>query len=256
MKITFVNASVDNTPDIKLFGLETHSQSAHWGKGFRDAYIIHFILSGEGFFNSKKITAGEGFLITPGQIHEYHSSQNNPWSYFWVTLSPDSFLSKSLPCSSEGIFEYNLNSRFLTLCDSIISENSSISDIRAKGYFYLLVSSCDKSPEVYANHYVSEAKEIMASNLHKQLTIIRISEMLHINDRYLYNLFIRYEKCSPKQYLNKLKLERAKSLLNNTDFSITEISVSLGFPDVLTFSKFFSKHIGISPKQYRMITGI
>ena len=78
-----------------------------------------------------------------------------------------------------------------------------------------------------------------------------VADALGISDRYLYNLFIRHEGISPKQYINDLRIRSAKALLRDTEYSVTEIGESVGFGDVLTFSRFFSKFAGISPTAYR-----
>ena len=72
---------------ITSYGFEDISKNAHWGKGSRDTFIIHYVLGGEGVFNGNPVKKGEGFVITPKTSHEYHSSQNNPWKYFWLTFN-------------------------------------------------------------------------------------------------------------------------------------------------------------------------
>ena len=67
----------------------------------------------------------------------------------------------------------------------------------------------------------------------------------------IYNLFIKYENISPKNYLSNLKLRKAKAMLTNTTLSISEIAISNGFSDVLYFSRYFSKKVGVSPGVYR-----
>ena len=54
-----------------------------------------------------------------------------------------------------------------------------------------------------------------------------------------------------KEYINKVKLRYAENLLQNSNNSIIEIAASVGFDDVLSFSRFFSKKKGISPSNYR-----
>lgn len=44
----------------------------------------------------------------------------------------------------------------------------------------------------------------------------------------------------------------AKALLKSTDRTVQEISIHLNFPDASSFGKFFRKHVGMTPKEYRM----
>lgn len=88
-------------------------------------------------------------------------------------------------------------------------------------------------------------------NSQLDIGILHLAAKLGINDRYLYNLFIKHEGISPKQYLNELKYRRARAMLSVTKYSISEIARACGFTDVLAFSKFFSKHTGSSATKYR-----
>ena len=106
-----------------------------------------------------------------------------------------------------------------------------------------------------ANKYIKNAKQYMKVNFHRKLTICEIADNLNISDRYLYNLFIKHEKISPKKYLNNLRLNHACNMLKNKDFTITDVAFSCGFENVLEFSRFFSKNIHISPSAYKKLNG-
>ena len=56
---------------------------------------------------------------------------------------------------------------------------------------------------------------------------------------------------SPKKYIVKEKLDKAKMMLTKTDIPITQIAASVGYPDVLAFSKVFSAYEKMSPSKYR-----
>ena len=56
---------------------------------------------------------------------------------------------------------------------------------------------------------------------------------------------------SPKQYLQKMKLEKAAMMLETTDMPVALISESLGFDDQHAFSKTFKKYWEISPRDFR-----
>jgi AraC-like DNA-binding protein len=64
-------------------------------------------------------------------------------------------------------------------------------------------------------------------------------------------LFKRYLGCPPFQYINKLRLTEAADELTQTDKSVTDIALDLGFNDSNYFSRLFKKHLGLSPREYR-----
>ena len=87
MQIVFTEFDQSARMYVKSYGYENISCNAHWGRGSRDTFIVHYVMSGEGFFNGHKVKKGQGFLITPHMMHEYHSSKEQPWKYFWVIFS-------------------------------------------------------------------------------------------------------------------------------------------------------------------------
>lgn len=240
---------------VLAFGQEDDFRKAHWGKGQRDAYFIHYVLKGEGYFNGNKVKAGQGFFIQPGSVHEYYSSENNPWNYFWIILKgekADEICKKHINYSEvNGIFEYNFKPQLLNLADSIFENGASISGIKAIGYFFLIMSHHEASEISTGNKYVEEAKKYMKIHFPYKITVTQVAEALNISDRYLYNLFVKQESIPPKKYLSKLKINRACDMLKNSSCSVSEVAISVGFDDVLAFSRFFSKSLGISPTEFR-----
>lgn len=81
-----------------------------------------------------------------------------------------------------------------------------------------------------------------------------ISEQLHVSPSYGYRVFRKVFGISPRQYLTKIKLEHAQSLLLETNMSIEQIANQLGYQSASQFSRQFKRWTGQSPRQYK--TGI
>ena len=250
------NAIYDEAEDPAIldFGIEENSALAHWGRGTRDKTLIHYVLRGYGYFNGRKVSAGEGFFICRNSMHEYHSSKKDPWVYFWVSLTgehADGLCKKYISVDEYGIFTYNFCEKLLRFSKNFFEDHSVLGNAETHGIFYLLMSYHEKKPDISGNRHVLEAKKYIDSNFHRPLTISEIAGSLFISDRYLYNLFVENEGISPKKYLNNLRLTKACSMLRESNDSIGEVAASVGFRDVLTFSRFFAKNIGTSPTSYR-----
>jgi AraC-like DNA-binding protein len=55
----------------------------------------------------------------------------------------------------------------------------------------------------------------------------------------------------PTQYLNGYRVEKAQTLLKNTDRSITDIALAVGFDDASYFARIFKKQTGMTPREYK-----
>ena len=99
--------------------------------------------------------------------------------------------------------------------------------------------------------YFDFSVNYITSNLHTKITVNQLTELLGISQPRLYTIFKEKIGVSPKRYIDNCKLARAKTLLNETNMTITQIANSIGFTDVLTFSKFFSANEKRSPSNFR-----
>lgn len=97
------------------------------------------------------------------------------------------------------------------------------------------------------NSKLALALQVMENNIEDPLTPDEISEVVTLSTRQLERLFARYMGMSPKRYYLKLRLERARDLLRQTDMSVTDVCVACGFRSLSHFSKSYRKACGISP---------
>jgi AraC-like DNA-binding protein len=85
-------------------------------------------------------------------------------------------------------------------------------------------------------------------------TLEQIAGECHIDAAYLCRLFRRFDRQSPYQYLLRLKMSHASSLLQVPGSSVKQIADEMGFSDAFHFSRVFKKSIGISPAQFIRFT--
>jgi AraC family transcriptional regulator len=84
------------------------------------------------------------------------------------------------------------------------------------------------------------------------ITIEDLSREVALSPYYLIRAFRHVYKQTPHQYLMGLRIAKAKELLRNSDLSITEICMAVGFESLGSFSTLFRKVVGLSPSAYRM----
>lgn len=100
--------------------------------------------------------------------------------------------------------------------------------------------------------WAKELKEIIQDHIDTNLTLKEISKDLDINPAYLSREFSKYfDNLSFGDYIRKLRIEKAIELLNNSDYSLTEIAYLTGFSDQSHFTRIFKQHIGKNPSDYK-----
>ena len=90
-------------------------------------------------------------------------------------------------------------------------------------------------------------------NLENDLEFDDVAAMHSISRRQLERLFKEHVGVSPKRYLLDMRLLRGRSLLTETDMSVTEVSVACGFNSPTNFSKQFRTKFGTSPYSFSIL---
>lgn len=98
---------------------------------------------------------------------------------------------------------------------------------------------------------IAKIKEYIDLNYNENITLTSISKSFVISPGYLSVLFNDYIGQNFIDYLSNLRIQKAKSLLKNSDLLIYEIAEKVGYRDAYYFSTAFKKIVGINPTEYR-----
>ena len=248
--------------DNSVFGINNIGYSAdvnvtHFGPGQRDLYIIHYVISGKGYFNGCKVSKGQGFLITPGMAEHYYPDTEKPWAFHWVIfINPiaEKLFEKYNANPKTHIFEYRNTYAIIDAINHLSEKKSLYTSSELLEIFLHMFNNqghIQKNSEKAADIYYHYAVSYINTNLFHSITVEDLTEILGITQPYLYNIFISKCGISPKKYITSRKLSKAKQLLLGTDMSISEIAASVGYTDALNFSKLFKQNTGYSPKAFR-----
>lgn len=85
----------------------------------------------------------------------------------------------------------------------------------------------------------------------RNITLEDICERFGVSRSYISHSFKKISGKSFREFLTEIRLRDAKSLLEYSELSVTEIALSVGFSDSAYFSKVFQKEVGLSPTVYR-----
>jgi two-component system response regulator YesN len=105
------------------------------------------------------------------------------------------------------------------------------------------------SPE---NSTIYLVKDFISKNyMNDSLSVKSISEHVFISSSYICTMFKTETGKTLNQYITEYRIEKAKQLLTNPRYRITDISAKVGYSDGNYFGKTFKKNVGISPSEYR-----
>lgn len=97
----------------------------------------------------------------------------------------------------------------------------------------------------------NQAKEYLRRNFAKPVALGEVAWHTKVSEEHLARIFRKVTGQTVFDYLRTIRLETAKTLLINSNKSLTEIAAQTGFGSLSLFSRNFSKYIGQSPSAYR-----
>ena len=221
---------------------------------------IFFVLSGKGNCGRQKIQKGSGFFVRKNAYVDYAPADDTPLTlaYFSINemaedhalMNGDSENARSFIVIDDE-FALNIVNTLLPAGEyKSLSESFDI----ASAELLLSLVSVSKNATIKprsGKQYVDAAMKIIDDNYNRDIKVENIADELGIDRKYLRNLFAQHLGMSTMDYIMKMRMDRAKELLSTSDISVTLIANSVGYNDVLAFSKAFKRISGCSPTEFR-----
>ena len=257
-----------NSLSVYNAGYQKCEPEYQWGPGVRDHYCIHHILSGSGTYStgsfSRKLSAGDTFILYPGVELEYRADREEPWEYAWAgfmgadaaSIIRSTDFSKESPYILSGsIPEEKIRNGLERIYQA--KGNTYEASVAMTGELYSLLAVFmhystrrDREKDVRLG-YVEKAQSYIGTNYSYPVTVEDIAAYVGISRSHLFRSFQDYVGRSPKEYLTEYRIKQACHLLKETGLSVSAIAYSVGFENNLYFSKAFRKQKGVSPSEYR-----
>ena len=118
--------------------------------------------------------------------------------------------------------------------------------------FFANLSEMLKPQSVYAvDDTIERVKIYVQRNYQKNLTVEFLSSLFYLNSSYLSHLFRKTTGEKFVQYLNYVRIEKAKSLLAATDRKLYQIARAVGYDNDKYIFRVFKKLEGVTPEAYR-----
>ncbi len=98
---------------------------------------------------------------------------------------------------------------------------------------------------------ISSVLNYINKNYKKNLTLANVSDKVFLSPNYLCNLFKKELGINFNTYLTQVRINRAKELLKETNYTTQFIATEIGYSDYSYFSQIFKKQTGMTPTEYK-----
>ena len=249
---------------------ETHppQYSSHWERGrvLREFQLI-YITKGEGLFKTvdtspRSITAGTVFMLFPGIWHWFAPSAKTGWDEYWVGFDgsyPYAMMEEGFFTPKEPIFPVGLHDsllqHFLDIIDLVTREppgyqmqaGAAVVQIMAT----ILAIRRQNRQSSEAEQVVQKAKFIFEENKYSFIAMETVAESLGLDYQVFRRIFKDYTGLPPYQYFLQIKINKAKTLLQEQRYTVKEVAHMLAFENQYYFSRLFKRKTGIAPSLWQ-----
>src|SRR5690606_2424989 len=131
--------------------------------------------------------------------------------------------------------------------------------IRASKYFEVEMDRDSQLPfmifegyKMHEDELIKSVQKFIEANYNKEkITIEQLSETASLSRRTFHRRFKKATQLTVVAYIQKVKVEAAKKLLESTRLSVNEVMYETGYNDPKSFREVFKKEAGVSPLVYK-----
>ena len=232
--------------------------------GIVNGIMLHIVCEGEGVIecNNVKYNVNKNkmLVIWPNDFIKYNCTLG-PWWYKWIWLAgtkSQSILNKMGITPDNPFFD-------ISSCNNLLERLDETADIFKSGnhsvFFPIqaawnIIDALEKdigvSLSFVSSDNIAELCRILIENKPDSFSSVNdLAEHFKVDRSTIFRIFKASFNISPKEYIEKVRFEKACQLLSISEMKIKEISNICGYENQCYFSAAFQKRFGISPSQWR-----
>jgi two-component system response regulator YesN len=190
------------------------------------------------------------------RINEYTMAfdlSNSTWEYlknfYCSTISSINNIRTLVSAADDdknNIVNRNISSLYKMVeeCESVKELNSLLEEVAVK-VTAKINSYNNKSMKLT----LQKAVDYLGMHYNEQITLNKVAENVFVSTYYLSRMFKKELGQNFVDYLNELRMEKAKELLREGKYKTYQVAEMVGIPDAQYFSKLFKKYTGFTPKE-------
>ena len=250
----------------------THPKNYRFFENHRRAlseYQIIYITKGQGYYESEfhqktLIQTGTIIILFPGVWHCYKPDEGTGWTEYYIGLKgniinkwqQEGFLTPEKSVVHIGLLE-KVVSLFNAVFEIATTEKSGYQQLISTTSMHLLgqilYDSLNRNFAGATEHFIQQAKVYIAEHVSDKIDLMALSRQLNVSYSKFRKEFKNYTGMSPGQFQINLRINKAKELLNQRDYSLKQIASMLGFQNEYYFNTMFKQKAGVSPGEYRKV---
>lgn len=238
-------------------------------KGLGENFLFYCV-DGHGWYKigdqRYEVGPNEFFILPQHKEHAYGSSQEHPWSIYWIHFGGESLKELNEIQAVQKHFKpfyirnngdlLSLFSRIYKTLELGYSIDNLLFANMCLSHFLTLFIYNSRHYEAAATDKldcVDSAILFMQEHINDNLSLNELSSQYNYSVSRFSNLFKQKTGYAPIDYFVQMKMQKACQQLDFTTRSVKDIAFSMGFDDPYYFSKRFRTIIGMSPKKYRSL---
>jgi AraC-like DNA-binding protein len=247
----------------RLIHLESFQTDRPFGA---ENYQLLYVADGRARFKIdgelKVLEKGNSVLYQPGDAQYYDYNLKDHPDIYWVHFScrKDHEFLRNIGWGDEKVYHVGVHNSYIKLFDHIIQELQ-LKPPHCEEQLKLLIQQLllqmgrnwvrDENMMGIYNKEVEEAIQLFNLASEEDFTIKQYSKDRGLNYYRFIDTFTQYVGISPRQYIINIRMTKAKDLLMNSLFQISEVATLTGYDNPLYFSRLFKKTWGLSPMEYK-----
>jgi AraC-like DNA-binding protein len=210
-----------------------------------------------------ELRAGSFFWLPPGIAHTYGPGPEG-WSEYWILFEgPAAAGYEELgylgggPVAVDPVDPEATRARLEGLLTLAGEPESLDGHLRAAAELHALICAvgttriAQTAPEPARRDVGRRALALFDRDAHRPIGIGEVAHELSVSRDTLATAVRELTGSTPTEYLTRLRLNRSKTLLANTDLPVFRVAKDVGFPDPAYFTRVFTKYTGVAPTTFR-----
>lgn len=232
--------------------------------------FLFYCVDGHGWYEFDgvhyEVGPNEFFMLPQNKEHKYGSSEEDPWSIYWIHFGGDSLPNLNATQTAQKHFKPfyikdngDIVALFVKIYQTLEAGYSidNLMFINMSLYYFISLfiynSKHYQVSQAAKTDWIDNAVAYMQLHINSNITLDDLCKHCNYSASHFSSMFKNKTGYAPIDYFIQMKMQKATQQLDFSNRSIKDIALSMGFDDPYYFSKRFRKVIGLSPQKYRLL---